>query len=412
MFWKERHTRIFLAEMFCIFALAAVTGLLLTGYRENRMQNLLFWHDAAIASSLLEQGIEKEAVATALLSDKSLVPGEALLYQIGMSENTDIRFVPGVYQFCAAERTRVSLCGALFFVLIFASVFRYLKKRDNLYRTAIGIVENYTENDFSVKLPELYEGTLYQLFSRINFMAAMLKTKQEAENKVKEFLKNTVSDISHQLKTPLAALSMYQEIMMQEADQTDTVIAFAQKSETALARMEGLIKTLLKITRLDAGNVSFSKKLFDASELVMQAVEELEYRAEKEKKKMILSGEKGVRVWCDLEWSREALGNVVKNAMDHTEEGDLITITWEQTPLMTRFTVKDSGEGISEEDIHHIFKRFYRSKSGGNSQGIGLGLSLAGSVIEEQGGTISVQSEKGNGTVFVLSFPVCWERTV
>ena len=160
MFWKERHTRIFLAEMFCIFALAAVTGLLLTGYRENRMQNLLFWHDAAIASSLLEQGIEKEAVATALLSDKSLVPGEALLYQIGMSENTDIRFVPGVYQFCAAERTRVSLCGALFFVLIFASVFRYLKKRDNLYRTAIGIVENYTENDFSVKLPELYEGTL------------------------------------------------------------------------------------------------------------------------------------------------------------------------------------------------------------------------------------------------------------
>lgn len=243
-------------------------------------------------------------------------------------------------------------------------------------------------------------------------MAAMLKTKQEAENKVKEFLKNTVSDISHQLKTPLAALSMYQEILMQEADQTDTVIAFAQKSETALARMEGLIKTLLKITRLDAGNVSFSKKLFDASELVMQAVEELEYRAEKEKKKMILSGEKGVRVWCDLEWSREALGNVVKNAMDHTEEGDLITITWEQTPLMTRFTVKDSGEGISEEDIHHIFKRFYRSKSGGNSQGIGLGLSLAGSVIEEQGGTISVQSEKGNGTVFVLSFPVCWERTV
>ena len=101
MFWKERYTRIFLAEMFCIFALAAVTGLLLTGYRENRMQNLLFWHDAAIASSLLEQGIEKEAVATALLSDKSLVPGEALFYQIGMSENTDIRFVPGVYQFCA-----------------------------------------------------------------------------------------------------------------------------------------------------------------------------------------------------------------------------------------------------------------------------------------------------------------------
>lgn len=405
MFWKEKHTGIFLAQMCCIFALATAAGLLLMGLGESRMRHMLFRHDAAIASFLLEQGMEKEVVARAVLSEEPLASGEQLLYQAGMSENTDIRFMPKVYRFCAAERTVVSLCGALFFMLIFASVFWYLKKRDDIYRRAIGIVENYADNDFSVKLPELYDGTLYQLFSSINSMAAMLKTKHETENQVKEFLKNTVSDISHQLKTPLAALSMYQEIMINEADQAETVITFAKKSETALLRMEGLIRSLLKITRLDAGNVSFSRKLFDASELVLQALEELEERAKKENKKIILSGEGKARVWCDMEWSREALGNIVKNALDHTEEGDTITISWEQTPLMTRFIVKDTGEGISEEDIHHIFKRFYRSKNNGSAQGIGLGLSLARSIVEGQGGTISAESEKGSGSTFLVSFP-------
>lgn len=405
MFWKEKHTGIFLAQICCIFALAAAAGLVLTEFRENRMRDMLFRHDAAIASFLLEQGMEKEVAARAVLSEKPLASGEQLLYQAGMSENTDVRFMPEVYRFCAAERTIVSLCGALFFMLIFASIFRYLRKRDDIYRRAIDIVENYADNDFSVKLPELYDGTLYQLFSSINTMAAMLKTKHETENQVKEFLKNTISDISHQLKTPLAALSMYQEIMISEADRTETVIAFAKKSEAALMRMEGLIRSLLKLARLDAGNVSFSRKLFDASELVMQALEELEERAKKENKKIVLSGEEKAKVWCDMEWSREALGNIVKNALDHTEEGDMITISWEQTPLMTRFTVKDTGEGIPEEDIYHIFKRFYRSKNSRPNQGIGLGLSLARSIVEGQGGAVSAESEKGKGSTFLVSFP-------
>ena len=126
MFWKEKHTGIFLAQMCCIFALAAAIGLVFTGFRESRMRNVLFRHDAAIASSLLEQGIEEEIVARAVLSEEPLASGEMLLYQVGMSENTDIRFMPGVYQFCAAERTIVLLCGTLFFMLIFACVMRYL----------------------------------------------------------------------------------------------------------------------------------------------------------------------------------------------------------------------------------------------------------------------------------------------
>ena len=405
MFWKERHTRIFLIEILCIACLMLAAGLMLTGLQENRMRSLLLEHDAAIAASLLEQGVSKQTAARAILTEESLPAGEELLHQIGMSKSTDIGLMPAVYQACAAERTWVSLGGALFFLLLFISVFRYLQKMDGIYKEAIAVIENYTENDFSLRLPELGEGTLFQMFSRINFMAAMLKAKQESENKVKEFLKTTVSDISHQLKTPLAALYMYQEIILNEPDQVEVVKDFTEKSGLALARMEGLIRTLLKLTKLDAGNVVFSKRLSAASEFVIQSVEELTERAKKEKKEIILSGDKMAVVYCDMEWSREALGNLIKNALDHTDAGDRITVSWEQTPLMTRFMVKDTGEGIAKEDIHHIFKRFYRSRNTRDRQGTGLGLSLARSIVDGQGGTIGVQSLIGQGTTFTLSFP-------
>ncbi len=222
---------------------------------------------------------------------------------------------------------------------------------------------------------------------------------------MKEFLKTTVSDISHQLKTPLAALSLYQEIILNEPGEAETVALFAEKSQLALARIEGLVQTLLKITRLDAGAVIFFKKDFDAKELVLEAAEELKIRAEKEGKKLLLSGDGSARVYCDPDWSREALGNLIKNALDHTEEGDRIRITWEQTPLMTRFIVTDTGEGIEKEDLHHIFKRFYRCENSRSRQGIGLGLSLVKSIVDGQGGTVSVQSEPGRETTFTLAFP-------
>lgn len=422
MFWKERDTKIFLTELLCVAMLGMTAALLLTRLQESRMQSLLFEHDAAIVSSLLEQGVSRQtasgAVACALgtwkqtegqdrpgLTGESLEEGENLIRRIGIARDTDIRLIPVLHEFCAAGRVVVSLSGALFLLSLFFCVFRYLQRRDRIYREAVAAIEKSVEDDFLPGLPELYDGTLYQLFSRVNFMAALLKTKQETENKVKNFLKTTVSDISHQLKTPLAALSMYQEIMLSEPDRKDVVVRFAGKSETAVRRMEGLIQTLLKITRLDAGSVAFSGKICDAKELAVQALEEFTDRAEKEKKELLLSGESEAKVYCDPEWSREALANLVKNALDHTGEGDRIRISWEQMPLMTRFVVEDNGEGIAEEDIHHIFKRFYKSGDARSGQGTGLGLSLAKAIVDGQGGTISAQSEKGGGAVFTLSFP-------
>lgn len=432
MFWREEHTKRFLVELLCIACVGMTAALLIVRVQEERMKGMLLAHDASIAASLLESGMEELAVAEAIAgawgsvsegtaqgqeeallwnaaegAGRSGAPaaGDRLLGKIGLSGETEVRFLPGLWEACLPGRIVTVLTCMSFFALFSFVILRYLRRREKIYRGAIAAIEACGEEDFSLKLPELYEGTLYQLFSRINFMAGMLRTKGEAENRAKEFLKEAVADISHQLKTPLAALSLYQEILRNEPGEADTVAHFVGKSGAALRRMEGLIGTLLKLTRLDAGSVVFAKRDFDAAELALGAAEELTDRAKMEKKELLFSGEEGAKVYCDPEWTREALGNLIKNALDHTGEGDRVRVTWEQTPLATRFIVADTGEGIRGEDIHHIFKRFYRSRADSDRQGAGLGLALVRSIVDGQGGTVGVQSEAGKGAVFVLAFP-------
>lgn len=242
------------------------------------------------------------------------------------------------------------------------------------------------------------------MFASVEQLSTMLQAQNETEHKIKEFLKSTISDISHQLKTPLAALMMYQEIIEAEPDNEETVKEFSQKIGLTLKRMEQLILSMLKIARLDTGNILFEKQPCPLQELIKNAISDLTTRAGQENKQIIVEGTPEQTVLCDINWTSEAIGNLVKNALDHTEAGGIIEITWESTPTMVRILVSDNGRGIAPEDIHHIFKRFYRSKYSLNAPGIGLGLPLAKSIIEGQGGIISVQSVLHEGTTFSISF--------
>lgn len=148
----------------------------------------------------------------------------------------------------------------------------------------------------------------------------------------------------------------------------------------------------------------FEKKSCRVSELIAHSVNDLTTRAKSESKQIQIDGDGEQQLICDMEWTGEAIGNIVKNALDHTQAGGIVRITWERTPAMFRIFISDNGNGIVPEDIYHIFKRFYRSKHSLDTQGIGLGLPLAKSIIEGQNGVISVQSEVGKGTLFTLSF--------
>ena len=197
---------------------------------------------------------------------------------------------------------------------------------------------------------------------------------------------------------------MYQEILESEPENQDTVREFADKMGASLQRMEQLIQAMLKITRLDSGSIVFERRDILVTELIDRAIRDLQTRADQEGKTIQIEGKPEERLLCDPEWTSEALGNLVKNALDHTAAGGHIRIAWSRTPAMLQIQVSDDGGGIAPEDIHHIFKRFYRSRQSLDSPGIGLGLPLAKSIVEGQGGVITAQSTSGEGATFTVSF--------
>ena len=395
-------------KRYCLFLAGMILLLFLSGLwfaavQTKAVQTAFLEHENAIVTSLLEQGISKEIIAGAVSSTKTGDAGSDFLAAVGRTTQTASSLLPFIAAFEHMTGKILMAAGICFSLLLLTGTYLFLQSRDHLYRRAVNIIESFIEGDYTGHMPRMGEGTFYQLCISIDRLATMLQSRNEAERQTKDFLKATILDISHQLKTPLAALSMYQEIIGNEPDNVETVKKFTAKMGTSLKRMEQLILSMLKITRLDVGTITFKKESCQVSDLVLQAVSELTTRADHEKKRILLDGAETDTMICDAEWTSEAIGNIVKNALDHTKEGGTIRISWECSPLMTRIRIADNGKGIASEDIHHIFKRFYRSNTSLDTQGIGLGLPLAKSIVEGQGGTISVQSGLNEGTVFTIS---------
>lgn len=401
---RDRQAKLFFLFIVLYIVLILGMGLWFCYTQISASKSMYLEHDSAIVSALLEQGISKEVIANAVSSTDTSTAGMEFLNHLGINSNTFNGLLPHFSRFqyhFLLMSLEIDIC---LIIILGIGIIVFLQARNRLYQRAEKIIDNYINNDYSRHLPQDSEGELFRLFASVEQLATMLKAKSETVHKTKEFLKSTISDISHQLKTPLAALMMYQEIIEAEPDNTETVKEFSQKTGTALKRIEQLILSMLKITRLDTGNILFDKRTCSVQELVKKAISELTTRATQEKKQIIINGTSNQAIICDMDWTSEAVGNLVKNALDHTEIGGIVKITWESTPTMIRILVSDNGSGIAPEDIHHIFKRFYRSKYSLNTPGIGLGLPLAKSIIEGQGGLISVQSVLHEGTTFSVSF--------
>ena len=287
-------------------------------------------------------------------------------------------------------------------ILIFG--YGYFKEQNEVMETAVSQIKEYISGNHEARIDCDEEGEVYRLFHEVNSLVTILNAHVEQERRSKQFLKNTISDISHQLKTPLAALNIYNGLLQGEAVDVPEIQEFTSLSEKELDRINTLVQNLLKITKLDAGSIVLEKKPEDVAGMMNNVELRFSYRAEQEQKKLVLFGEEDIFLSCDRDWILEAVDNIVKNAMDHTKSGDTIEIKWRKSASIVQIQIKDNGSGIHPEDLHHIFKRFYRSRFSKDQQGIGLGLPLAKMIIEAHNGTIEVNSELGKGTMFTISF--------
>ena len=296
------------------------------------------------------------------------------------------------------------VCFLLMSAAILVICYGYFGEQQKIMEHAILQITEYISGNKDVTIECNDEGELYRLFHEVNSLVAILNAHAENEKNAKKFLKNTISDISHQLKTPLAALTIYMGLIQDEAEELPTIQEFSRLSEQELERIEGLVQNLLKITKLDAGMIVLEKSLENVSEIAESVKKHFLFRASQEGKEICLSGSGETAFLCDRSWMMEAISNLVKNALDHTKEGDCIRMEWWVSASIVQITIKDNGSGIYPEDLHHIFKRFYRSRYSKDAQGIGLGLSLAKAIVEAHNGTIEVDSTLGRGTSFTMNF--------
>lgn len=261
--------------------------------------------------------------------------------------------------------------------------------------------EKVVEGDFSIYLNEEGEGDFNILNHQFNQMANRLENSLDILKKEKVFLKNMISDISHQLKTPLSSLIMLNDLLLDDDSMDlDTRYKFLDKSKMQLDRMEWLIINLLKVARIEAGAIEFRKDrvfLKDSLDIALNIL-----NPKLENQIIDMRGNLDAYFYGDKDWTGEALINIIKNAIEHGR--DKIEIILEETPLFSTIIVKDNGEGIDEKHLPHIFERFYKVSSSVKPESIGIGLNLAKLIVESQGGTISVKSKKGLGTEFIITF--------
>ena len=398
-FLQEKRNRQYMVFVGGGCAVLLFFSLFLGICQERERRTMFLQWEKTVSSAMLKQGMGEGQISEILQSREVTEEGEKLLEKPGHMEKENLWLLEtgGKNNFLFGIVLAAGSFLAVFWFLGGAGVF--LLQRERQYEKAVKIIEGFQKGETERRLPGNDTGGIYRLFSSVNCLATAFGAREEAAQKAKDFLKDMVSDISHQLKTPLAALNMYMEIMMEDKE---AVEVFGEKAILSLERMERLTENLLKIVRFDAKTISFEKTPCDVGGLVRDAAEGFMTRAGKEGKQLFLEGEETI-LNCDRSWTEEAVSNLIKNALDHTDRGDFVKISWEKSPVMIRISVEDNGSGISEEDIYHIFKRFYRSSSSA-SGGSGLGLPLAKAIVEGQGGNLTVSSQEGKGSTFVISF--------
>jgi signal transduction histidine kinase len=303
------------------------------------------------------------------------------------------------------------LLPALAFILLLSAAALLLTARGyaGVYKKVREIsnaAERVVEGDFGAALPSGEEGEFEILGHRFNQMANRLKLNVEQLVAEKVFLKNIVSDISHQLKTPLASLIVYNDLLREDAGMDDAHRQeFLEMGSQQLARLEWLIQSLLKMARLEAGSIEFRREKVELRAVAEEAAAALKTKADEAGVSVqITEKHPGIAITGDAGWLAEAVINILKNGIEHSHQGGAIEIAVDQTPLTSSISVTDHGEGISREDLPRIFDRFYRSAAGVKPNSIGIGLAMSRAIVEGQGGSITVKSEKGKGSEFTVTF--------
>lgn len=292
------------------------------------------------------------------------------------------------------------LCAVLSATLltIFAVVTRRRYRKISLLNNYLALV---CAGNYTLAPEENAEGELSILQNNLLKVISQLRTQNEVIESDKKYLADSLTDISHQLKTPLTSLLVISELLEKE-ESPKRRREFTGMIGAQCERMSWLIQTLLKLSKLDAGTTALSSDTLSVSELVDGSLAPFMLTLDLRNIRVVKSIQ-NYSLIADKNWTIEALQNIIKNCIEHTPDGGQLTITADETTVFHRIILRDNGSGIAAEDLPHIFERFYHGKNA-STESVGIGLALSKTIFNKQNAAITVTSEEGGGTEFEIKF--------
>lgn len=330
----------------------------------------------------------EDEIIDSLMSDNN---DKTILEKYGINNKINILDTKKIYIEIIIIYLLVIIVISTIYIIHNIYVFKKIKGL-SIYTTKI------LNDDYSMDIRSYDEGDISNLKNDLYKMTIKLKETRDIELKEKKYLETTLEDISHQLRTPLTSMNVGLEVLSGNVDAI-TKKEFIQMEKKNLDRIEWLVTSLLKMSRLDSGTVLLVDKKEDLSKIIDNALEPIKIPVELKGISLINEVDKNLKIKVDENWVREAFINVLKNAYEHTNS--LIKIVSSDNPIYTEVKIIDDGAGISNTDLPHIFERFYKGST--NKESIGIGLNMAKKIIEKENGNISVQTSN-NGTTFIIKF--------
>lgn len=290
----------------------------------------------------------------------------------------------------------VGLCAA------FSIYRRYRAQRQELRRLNEEI-DQILHGNTHLELSRFREGDINVLRDEIYKMTVRLREQTERLSEDKCNLADALADISHQIRTPLTSLNLMNARLMSGGLTGEERQRICLDMRKMLERIEWLVTSLLKMSKLEADAITFSIEEIRMEEFAGAALEPFRIQAEIRDIRLETAGEADVSFRGDRAWTLEAVGNIIKNCMEYTPEGGSILVAWEENPLYVQIAVTDSGPGIAPEDLPHLFERFYRGKNAGEGS-FGIGLSLAQMIVSRENGVIRAENAPEGGSRFAVRF--------
>ncbi|QWH18448.1 HAMP domain-containing histidine kinase [Bacillus mycoides] len=376
-------------------------------YDHLKNDYITIWSE--ITGKLIAQNPENEyEIIQALTNDTAnkkdySSDGEMLLNQYGLSSELDSRLFPYLNKHISQNNIYM-LLGVIGFslILIFLNYLQY-KSFFLKIRNVTAAANKIIEGDYTIDIKENREGDLAKLANSFHKLKNVIRKSMHNLLEEKQFLIQTLQDISHQLKTPLSTLTVNNDILLQ-GKLNEQQHHFLHNNDVQISRISFLIHNLLKVSKIDARAILFEKENSDIIDTIYEVIASLNSKLNKKNMNIHLKTNEKISLFHDSIWMQEALLNILKNSIEHSNENGSIYIEVTNSPIHTEIIIQDFGEGIASEDLPYIFDRFYKTKNSNKEGSIGIGLALTKSIIEAHHGFIKVESQKHSFTKFTITF--------